>query len=156
MLGALKLGALPSKRIFQSHLFIRTFGGASSHSSNHDHSHSVKCHDNHSHETKSHSHAHGNSHGHDEHGHGHDAHHHGPHVSEPHAKAAKFVLIAAYLWVMFRFKEDNGQIFGYYQPWLHEHHHDHYHFIEGENGRPKLVHSHDDEEDDDDDDDHHE
>ena len=26
---------------------------------------------------------------------------------------------------MYRFKQDNGQIFGYYQPWLHEHEHEH-------------------------------
>lgn len=75
-----------------------------------------------------------------DHGHGHG---HGPqelHVPEFHAKLAKAVLLTTYLWILYRFKEDRGQILGLYKPWLHEHHHVHYHFGDEE------EHEHEDEE----------
>lgn len=58
--------------------------------------------------------------------------HHGPHVSEVHAKVGKASLIVCYLWIMYKFKEDKGQIFGLYRPWLHEHAHEHFHYVEGD------------------------
>lgn len=60
-------------------------------------------------------------------GHG-DGHHHGPHVPEFHDKLAKFCLVSAFFWIMYRAKENKGQLFGWYQPWLHEHEHTHIHF----------------------------
>lgn len=77
------------------------------------------------------SHAHHDSHHHDDHhghGHGHGHGHHEPHVPEFYDKLGKACLIVTYLWVMYRFKEDKGQFFGLYQPWLHEHHHEHLHY----------------------------
>ena len=59
----------------------------------------------------------GSSHG-DGHGHGHEDFH----VPEFHAKLGKVVLVTTYLWILYRFKEDRGQIFGLYKPWLYEHH----------------------------------
>jgi hypothetical protein len=69
--------------------------------------------------------------------------HHGPHVPEFYDKLGKGLLLTAYLWIMYKFKQDNGQLFGYYQPWLHEHEHTHMHFTyaEGEEefGVPLLL-----------------
>jgi hypothetical protein len=54
--------------------------------------------------------------------------HHGPHVPEGYEKIGSFVLLVGYLWIMYRLKEDKGQLFGLYKPWLHEHEHEHHHF----------------------------
>lgn len=53
---------------------------------------------------------------------GHHAHDE-PHIPVFHARLGKSCLIATYLWIMYRIKEDKGQSFGLYQPWLHEHEH---------------------------------
>lgn len=60
-------------------------------------------------------------------GHGHG----GPHVPEFHDQLGKFCLVSAFLWIMYRAKENKGQLFGLYQPWLHEHEHVHIHYHEG-------------------------
>jgi hypothetical protein len=106
---------------------------------------------------------HKDAHGHDDGHHGaHDAHHddhhddhghdhHGPHIPEGYEKAGKFCLVTAYLWVFYKLKEDKGQLFGLYQPWLHEHEHTHYHYVQEEEfGTPKLHVEHEEEEDEED------
>jgi hypothetical protein len=50
--------------------------------------------------------------------------HDGPHVPEGYAKLGKFCLVITYLWVFYKLKEDKGQLFGFYKPWLHEHEHE--------------------------------
>ena len=85
------------------------------------------------------------------HGHGHGHGHEDFHVPEFHAKLGKVVLVSTYLWILYRFKEDRGQIFGIYKPWLHEHHHEHLHYTESENegdSMPILVEHEDDHGDD--------
>lgn len=65
------------------------------------------------------------SHGPGDHGHGSHGHHADePHVPEFYDRLGKFMLITAYLWIFYRLKEDKGQLFGFYQPWLHEHEHE--------------------------------
>jgi hypothetical protein len=53
---------------------------------------------------------------------------------------------------MYQARENKGQLFGLYQPWLHEHHHDHVHYEQEDlsNG-PKLAEHHDDDDEDHDD-----
>jgi hypothetical protein len=63
----------------------------------------------------------GASHGSGAHGHGHDE----PHAPEGHKKVGSVFLIFTYFWVMYRLKEDKGQLFGLYYPWLDEHEHEH-------------------------------
>jgi hypothetical protein len=57
--------------------------------------------------------------------------HGGPHIPEFHDNLGKFCLVSAFLWIFFRAKENKGQIFGWYLPWLHEHEHLHLHYMEG-------------------------
>lgn len=57
--------------------------------------------------------------------------HHGPHIPEFHDNLGKFCLVSAFLWIFYRAKENKGQIFGWYAPWLHEHEHLHLHYVEG-------------------------
>jgi hypothetical protein len=45
-------------------------------------------------------------------------------VPEGYAKLGKFCLVVTYLWVFYKLKEDKGQLFGFYKPWLHEHEHE--------------------------------
>lgn len=79
-------------------------------------------------------------------GHGHDE----LHVPEVYDKVAKGLLIFAYLWIMYRFKEDKGQIFGFYKPWLEEHEHKHHRFIDtGLDKAPTYVEEDEDEDDED-------
>ena len=127
------------RRAFQGKTFARNF------SAGHGHSHDSHAHDDHAHDNHGH-HGHHDSHGHhDDHAghdsHGHDSHaHHGPHVPDFYDKLGKFCLVTAYVWVMYRFKVDNGQIFGYYKPWLHEHEHEHLHFkSEGRYGENVVL-----------------
>lgn len=55
--------------------------------------------------------------------HGHD--HHKPSIPVFHDRLGKGILILTYLWIMYRFKEDNGKMFGYNLPWdaPHDDHH---------------------------------
>lgn len=90
--------------------------------------------------------------GHDDHGHGDHGHGHSdePHVPEFYDKLGKGCLIAAYLWIFYRFKQDKGQLFGIYKPWLDEHHHEHIEYqFEGTGDYPAIVQheSHEDDED---------
>ena len=106
----------------------RSFGAAG-------HGHAADGHDARDGHHDGHHDAHHDDH-HDDHGHG----HHGPHVPEGYDLLAKFCLLNAYLWVFYKFKEDKGQLFGYYKPWLHEHEHKHYHFVkDNEYAHPRLV-----------------
>lgn len=85
-------------------------------------------------------------------GHGHV---HGPHVPEAHALVGKCLLIMTYLWVMYRLKEDKGQLFGFYKPWLHEHEHDHEEqvvYIKGGIGELSTIQEYSDDDDEDDED----
>jgi hypothetical protein len=41
----------------------------------------------------------------------HDHHDDEPHVSQVHYQASRFLLVSCYLWIMWRIKEDNGQLF---------------------------------------------
>lgn len=105
-----------ARRVFQAKTVTRNFGAGPAHG----HAHADKHGDAHAHD------AHHDAHGHDDH---HDDHHHeGPHVPEGYDKLGKLCLLTAYLWIFWRIKEDNGQLFGYYQPWLHPHEHVHHHF----------------------------
>ncbi|KAJ1439700.1 hypothetical protein B484DRAFT_443823 [Ochromonadaceae sp. CCMP2298] len=87
--------------------------------------------------------------------------HHGPHVPEFYDKLGKGLLLTAYLWIMYKLKEDKGQLFGYYQPWLHEHDHDdheehlQFEYAEGEEGWgvPLLKEEHEEEEEEEEDED---
>ena len=83
-------------------------------------------------------------------------HHHGPHVPEFYEKLGKVCLITAYLWIFYKLKEDNGQIFGYYKPWLHEHEHEHYHYKSSVDKGTTLVEDDDEDEHDEDHDEEHE
>jgi hypothetical protein len=67
--------------------------------------------------------------------------HEGPHVSKPHYYASKFLLVTTYLWIMYRFKEDNGQLLGQYEPWKHPHVHEEplYRFEHQEDGTTIVV-----------------
>ena len=52
---------------------------------------------------------------------------------------------------MYQARENKGQLFGLYQPWLHEHAHDHTHFEQDDlNSPPKVAEHHDDDEEHDD------
>lgn len=56
--------------------------------------------------------------------------------------------MSAFFWIMYRAKENKGQLFGWYQPWLHEHEHTHIHFaVAGDCGdtMPTVEEEHDDE-----------
>jgi hypothetical protein len=69
-------------------------------------------------------------------GHGHA---HEPHIPEGYNKLGKFVLVSGFFWIMYRAKENKGQLFGLYYPWEHEHEHTHHHYTsEGEDTMPKL------------------
>ena len=130
------------RRAFQAKSNFRNFSATvpAAAAVKHD-AHAAPAHDAHGHDN----HGHGDSHAHDSHGHGHDDHghddhaHHGPHVPEGYDKIGTFCLLTAYLWVLYKFKKDNGQLFGYYQPWLHEHEHEHFHFTTDESGKVVLV-----------------
>lgn len=41
----------------------------------------------------------------------HDHHDDEPHVSQVHYQASRFLLVSCYLWIMWRIKEDKGQLF---------------------------------------------
>ena len=58
--------------------------------------------------------------------------HHEPHVPEFYDKLGKFCLVTAYVWILYRIQQDNGQLLGLYKPWLHEHHHEHLHYVDNE------------------------
>ena len=78
------------------------------------------------------------------HGHGHDTFH-----APPFATAVgKGLSIVCYLWIMFSFKANKGQIFNLYHPWLHEHEHHHFHYKTEAIGSVPILDSHEDEEDD--------
>ncbi len=78
-------------------------------------------------------------------------HHDEPHVPEFYDKLGKGCLIVAYLWIFYRVKEDKGQLFGMYKPWLDEHHHEHIEYqFEGHGEVPVIV-KHDDHDEEDED-----
>ena len=64
-------------------------------------------------------------------GHGDGHGHHGPHIPVFHDNLGKFCLVSAFVWIFYRAKENKGQLFGWYAPWLHEHEHLHLHYVEG-------------------------
>lgn len=72
------------------------------------------------------------------------------HTPKGYEKLGTFCLLTCYLWIMYKFKEDQGQLFGMYKPWLHPHEHHHhtsYEFSGDHSEMPALVdHHHDDEE----------
>lgn len=72
-----------------------------------------------------------------------------PHESTFHKNLGKFMLVSTYLWIFYRVKEDNGQLFGLYQPWLHPHEHSHHKYEYGETMATiptPVEHHHDDDE----------
>jgi len=78
------------------------------------------------------------------HGHGHDE----LHVPVFYDNLGRVCLIFAYLWIMYRFKEDKGQLFGFYKPWLEEHEHEHHRFIDTAMDKaPTFVEEDEDDED---------
>ncbi len=78
---------------------------------------------------------------------GHD--HHGPHVPEGYEKIGKCLLITCYLWIFYRLKQDKGQSFGLYQPWLEEHEHEeHVRFTQVLGEAPVAIEDEDDEDED--------
>lgn len=86
-------------------------------------------------------------------------HHHAHelHVPEFYGKLGKCCLVATYLWFFYRLKQDNGQLFGFYKPWLHEHEHEHehLHFVDnGVDAAPTLEEHEHDEEDEDEEEEH--
>lgn len=90
--------------------------------------------------------------------------HHRPGEFNPHPDAfytqvSKGILVIMYLWILYRFKEDRGQLFGYYKPWEHEHHHEHIEYELGGvagDSMPTLKDHDDDEHGDEHEDDEHE
>jgi hypothetical protein len=83
---------------------------------------------------------------------GSNGHHHEPQVPVFHDRLGKGCLVVCFLWIMYRFKEDKGQMFGFYKPWLHEHHHEHIQYTEGGlagDAMPLLVEHGDDEDEED-------
>eukprot|EP01041_Mallomonas_annulata_P007544 gene7544-15453_t len=114
------------------------------------------------HGNNTHAHAHNDGHGqHDSHGdHGHhDSHgghgHHEPHIPVLHDMVGKGMLITCFLWIFYRFKENNGKIFGFNLPWLEEHEHEHFHFVHEDAGSmPTLSEDDEDEHEEHDHDDH--
>lgn len=46
------------------------------------------------------------------------------HSPEPYNSVGKGLLVLTFLWVFYRAKENKGQIFGLYYPWLDTHGHD--------------------------------
>ena len=74
-------------------------------------------------------------------GHGHDTFH-----APPFATAVgKGLLVFCYLWVMFSFKANKGQVFNLYHPWLHEHEHHHFSFKTDVVGSMPVLDDHHDE-----------
>jgi hypothetical protein len=74
----------------------------------------------------------------------------GPQIPEFHDKLGQFVLVTGFVWIMYRARENKGQLFGLYEPWLHEHHHVHHHYVKGGDdgdSMPTLV-EHDEDDDD--------
>jgi hypothetical protein len=59
-----------------------------------------------------------------------------PEVPILHDRVGKFVLIFAYLWIFSSARQNQGQLIGLYEPWLHPHEHEeHVHFEHtGEHG----------------------
>lgn len=57
-----------------------------------------------------------------------------PHVPEGYDKLGTFCLVSAFFWIMYRGKENRGQLFGLYLPWLDEHDHHHLHYAEEGDG----------------------
>jgi hypothetical protein len=55
---------------------------------------------------------------------GHHGGHDEPHVPEFHAKLGKALMCFTFLWIFYRAKQDKGQLFGLYYPWLDEHEHE--------------------------------
>ena len=54
----------------------------------------------------------------------------GPSVPEGYDKLGQFCLVSAFFLFMYRAKENKGQLFGLYAPWLHEHDHAHLHYAQ--------------------------
>lgn len=106
-----------ARRAFQAKNYARNFGAGPSHG------HAAAGAHHGAHKEDSHG-AHHDDHHHDDHHD--DHHHHGPHVPAGYDLLGKLCLVTAYLWIFHRLKEDNGQLFGFYQPWLHPHEHDHF------------------------------
>ena len=72
----------------------------------------------------------------------------GPSVPEGYDKLGQFCLVSAFFWIMYRAKENKGQLFGLYAPWLHEHDHAHLHYAQdGDEGdtMPTLEQAEEDE-----------
>jgi hypothetical protein len=85
---------LSNQKCWKSMVCTRYFG-----SSHHNHVHgssNSNAHDSHSHD----------NHGHDDHGHGHE-----PHVPEFYDNLGKVMLVGTFLWIFYRAKENNGNIF---------------------------------------------
>lgn len=77
-----------------------------------------------------------------------------PHVPEFHDRLGRGILIVTFLWIFYRAKENNGNIFGYNLPW-HQAHEEHVHLafeVAGDHGDAMPTeaeaeeHSEDDEE----------
>lgn len=75
-----------------------------------------------------------------------------PHVPEFHDKLGKFCLTLTFLWIFYRAKENRGQLFGMYLPWLDNHHHAHLHFVNSETNdtMPQLSEHEEEEEEEED------
>jgi hypothetical protein len=50
-----------------------------------------------------------------------------PHIPEGYNTIGKWLSVTAFFWIFYRAKENKGQLFGLYAPWLDEHHHPHHH-----------------------------
>eukprot|EP00607_Mallomonas_marina_P009958 CAMPEP_0182420850 /NCGR_PEP_ID=MMETSP1167-20130531/5935_1 /TAXON_ID=2988 /ORGANISM="Mallomonas Sp, Strain CCMP3275" /LENGTH=91 /DNA_ID=CAMNT_0024597353 /DNA_START=148 /DNA_END=423 /DNA_ORIENTATION=+ len=78
--------------------------------------------------------------------------HHEPHFPVFYDNLGKGMLIACFLWIFYRAKENKGQLFGFNLPWLEGHEHEHHHFVQQGLGdaMPQLAEeeNHDDEESD--------
>ena len=71
----------------------------------------------------------------------------GPHVPEGYDKLGKLVLVSAFFWIFYRARENKGQLFGLYAPWLDVHDHAHHHFErEDLDSIPEIAHADHDEE----------
>ena len=68
------------------------------------------------------------------------------HKSEPtvpifHDRLGRGILLTTFLWIMFRAKENNGNMFGFNLPWLQPHEvHEHFKYVDSDElGKPPTL-----------------
>jgi hypothetical protein len=78
---------------------------------------------------------------------GHQGGHDEPHIPVGHARLGKALMCFTFLWIFYRAKQDKGQLFGLYYPWLDEHEHEpEFKFTRDGTGSVPFLVEHEDEE----------